>query len=380
MAKQKMLKSIPQNKINVKLLKHISIFKVKQINEYKQKIYLFGIPVLKLEYSNVIKVYVLGINLFQITSSLNKEQKQLLEHLKARDENILYEIAGEFNLKGNNIKLPHILSLEESLKLIMEQRLSVARLGDAEFNLMLGTENVEHKYWKIKPNKKLQDKLANTITSQNNKLLVCLWNFMGSLEAFNEYGKNVALEYMPYLRPKLEKYLTKEVYGNAFISRPYMIYKDKSKAGYIFDIWKKIWNKRNVVIVEGEFTKFGLGNDLLNNTISVKRIICPSTNAWAKYEEIKASCLKQPKDTLFLLALGITATVLAADLAAAGFQAIDIGHLDIEYEWYKSGAELPEKVNGKQTNDAAINSGIAVSDIPIKEIKTLQKTIIDIIE
>lgn len=41
---------------------------------------------------------------------------------------------------------------------------------------------------------------------------------------------------------------------------------------------------------------------------------------------------------MILVALGPTATVLTYDLAKWGYQAIDIGHIDIEYEWFLQGA------------------------------------------
>ena len=37
---------------------------------------------------------------------------------------------------------------------------------------------------------------------------------------------------------------------------------------------------------------------------------------------------------LVLTAIGPTATVLAYDLSNKGYQAIDIGNLDVEYEWF----------------------------------------------
>ena len=37
---------------------------------------------------------------------------------------------------------------------------------------------------------------------------------------------------------------------------------------------------------------------------------------------------------MIIIALGPTATVLAYDLAKEGYQALDMGHFDIEYEWY----------------------------------------------
>ena len=57
------------------------------------------------------------------------------------------------------------------------------------------------------------------------------------------------------------------------------------------------------------------------------------------YEEIFKEITKQDKSKLILIALGPTATVLAYDLSKAGYQAIDIGHIDIEYEWFLQGAK-----------------------------------------
>ena len=58
------------------------------------------------------------------------------------------------------------------------------------------------------------------------------------------------------------------------------------------------------------------------------------------------------KDDLILLALGQTATVLAYDLAKLGFQAIDLGHIDIEYEWYLRGATEKIAIPDKFTNES----------------------------
>ena len=50
--------------------------------------------------------------------------------------------------------------------------------------------------------------------------------------------------------------------------------------------------------------------------------------------------------------MGQTATALAYDLAKEGFWAIDIGHLDIEYEWFLRKAKDKIKIAGKHVNEA----------------------------
>lgn len=56
-------------------------------------------------------------------------------------------------------------------------------------------------------------------------------------------------------------------------------------------------------------------------------------------------------DDLILIALGHTATVLAYDLSKLGYQAIDIGHIDIEYEWLRMGAKRKMPVPNKYVNE-----------------------------
>ncbi len=67
------------------------------------------------------------------------------------------------------------------------------------------------------------------------------------------------------------------------------------------------------------------------------------------YDEI-LSAVKQYADanTLVLISLGPTATVLAYDLAMAGIQALDIGQLDNEYEWYLRNAAGRIEIPGKR--------------------------------
>ena len=55
---------------------------------------------------------------------------------------------------------------------------------------------------------------------------------------------------------------------------------------------------------------------------------------------------------MILLALGPTATILAYDLSVMGYQAIDIGHIDVEYEWFKLGTREKIPLKGKYVNEA----------------------------
>ena len=90
-----------------------------------------------------------------------------------------------------------------------------------------------------------------------------------------------------------------------------------------------------------------MGNDLFNNTKSIKRILCPAVNAFNVYQKIINQVKKIDKSNLILLALGPTSTVLAYDLDKLGYRAIDVGHIDIEYEWFLRNATKKIQINNK---------------------------------
>ena len=93
-------------------------------------------------------------------------------------------------------------------------------------------------------------------------------------------------------------------------------------------------------------------NDLLNNANSIKRILVPAEEAYNKYDKIYKEAIKMDKKNLILIAAGPTATVLAYDLSKLGYQAVDIGHIDIEYEWFKLGTDDRVPIKGKYVNEA----------------------------
>ena len=86
----------------------------------------------------------------------------------------------------------------------------------------------------------------------------------------------------------------------------------------------------------------------MKEACSISRILCPLQNAWNRYEEILEAVLeKVPKTALICISLGPCATVLAYDLAKNGYQALDIGQLDNEYEWYLRGVKKRIAIQGK---------------------------------
>ena len=196
------------------------------------------------------------------------------------------------------------------------------------------------------------------------------------MEWATDNARKYWMKYLNLNRSKIYKIINmNKIYYDTQVTRLYIDIKDKSKVENRFNLVKSLWNNREVVIVEGEKSRLGIGNDLFNGCKSIERIICPSINAFSKYDEILKEVKKQDKSKLILIALGPTATILAYDLANAGYQAIDIGHIDIEYEWYLM--KVKEKCPVKNKYIGEINGGDCVEDILDKK---YNKQIIKIIK
>ena len=247
---------------------------------------------------------------------------------------------------------PTVRSAEEAIELVANQGKSLARFGDGEFSTIAG--RVRHKF-QSQVDEALSQRLLEVLNSDEPDLLVGIANNYGSLEAYTRQAKREIRRYLqPSVRKEhLELLSLGKIYYDAYVTRPYIMYADNmtDAPANRFDMLKTIWQDRDCVVVEGNMTKVGEGNDLLSNARSVEKIIGPAENAFNEYDRIMYQCMKQPKDKLFLLALGPTATVLAYDLCKAGYQAVDIGHLDLEYEWFLRGQGVRTEVPGKYNNE-----------------------------
>gem|GEM_PF-4136669 len=66
---------------------------------------------------------------------------------------------------------------------------------------------------------------------------------------------------------------------------------------------------------------------------------------------ILAAARQATRDTLILVALGPAGKLLVSDLHGIGYQVIDVGHLDIEYEWFLRKVTREIRVSGKYVNE-----------------------------
>lgn len=245
--------------------------------------------------------------------------------------------------------LPKVLSIEETIKKIIDERLSLARFGDGEFLYIIDKLSLPFQDY----NYKLANSLKTLLKIDDTRILVGLPIGYYSLKELNRESQLTWRSQIVWIYPRLRKYLNlNKIYANASISRLYIEYEDIKLSRNYFEMIKGIWQGKDIIIVEGEKSRLGVGNDLFENAKTVKRILAPAVNAYEKFTELIDRVSTEARDKLILLALGPTAKPLAYELTKLGFQVVDIGNLDIEYEWYLRGAKEKIKIPGKYTSEA----------------------------
>lgn len=272
-----------------------------------------------------------------------------------------------------------IMNQEKTLDYILKNRCSIARYGDGEFGIMLDNCGIKFQPY----SKELSEKLTDVIRcdSLRRDLLICIPETMNDTSKNTEASREFWINWEKKNQKKIVKYIRKNLpkryrFGDTQITRPYMGCADLGRTKRVFGKLKKIWYKRNILIVEGEKSRLGVGNDLFCQANRIRRILAPAENAFSVYDKIKKIVLEEYKnDEVVLLALGPTATILAADLSKNGVWALDVGHVDIEYEWFLRGAKTKIPIKSKYVNEAV--DGDDVKDISDKR---YEKEIIKIIK
>lgn len=251
----------------------------------------------------------------------------------------------------------NILNSMDSIQYIIDNHCSVSRYGDGEFSVMWGGGNGFQF-----PNERLAKALIEVLSSDLTNHINAIPLTLKDLSNLRDYPYFFWSHYTGRSYWRLRKYLSfNKKYLNSLFTRFYMDYVDKSNCEKQFKLIKSIWNNKDIVIVEGNQTRSGIGNDLYDNAKSIKRILGPAKNAIDKYDEMLNAIKNHvDKEQLILLSYGMTATVLAYDLANLGYWAIDLGHIDLEYEWFLRNAKNKETIDGKFTNE--VNNGDKVAE------------------
>lgn len=242
---------------------------------------------------------------------------------------------------------PIVRSSEQALGRLKDGCTSMSRLGDGEFLIIFG-RGIRYQSYDAKLAMRLREVLRSNVEDH----IVCVRDVFGDEPGWTADHRTYWVKHLALYRHRyLQSMDLGKVYYEASATRIFSRLGDRKLALQEYEEWRKLWEGKDVVFIEGAATKMGVGNDLFSNTKSIKRIVGPATNAYAYYDSLLKAAVRQDESSLFLLALGPAATVLAHDLARRGIRALDVGHIDVEYEWMRMGA-TNVVVEGKYVNEA----------------------------
>lgn len=284
-------------------------------------------------------------------------RKKIKEFLYIKRNEILLNY---FQKKRWNIK-----TTRETIERIV-QGYSISRYGDGEFNIIFRKKSINFQEYDLE----LSNYLKEILNSSLPKHLVAIPRTLIEIKNLKDNEKYFWSRYYLKQKKKLKENISnKKVYFDSMISRFYMPYiKFEENIKDIENLINYFSNKK-ILIIEGENTRFGLGNSLLKDALEIQRVILPDKNGFKKYKIILDFVLNNfTKDNIILIALGPTATVLAYEFCKNGYQALDIGHMDVEYEWYLLKAKRKIDLQYKSVNEV---SGVKEKEILDKNLEKL---------
>ena len=170
-----------------------------------------------------------------------------------------------------------IYNEDETLNEIINKNKSIARYGDGEFLLILGEKIGFQEY---DPN--LARRLLKILNIREKNLLIGI-NLPYKIKILNSFIEVTKKYYRSLFRKykyKFSKFLLNKEYYSSRITRFYIDLKSKSNVPKYIKKLEKIWDKKDILIIEGNKSRLGIGNNLFDNSNSIQRIICPSINAF----------------------------------------------------------------------------------------------------
>lgn len=257
----------------------------------------------------------------------------------------------EKGILHNRIK---VHTIDETIDELLHTNKSMVRFGDGEIVMIKGGDLMLQK-----ASPEIAKGLADILSYTYDDLLVTIPGIFETLSDHRKASQQFWKDHLLFCRKTYETYCNADrVYYTTFVSRCYYYAKDRSNCGRWFAKIRKIWENKDVVVVEGTKTHNGVGNDLLDTASSIERIICPPRDAYAAIPQILKACETYDKDRLFLMSVGVAAKFLTLELFQKGYRVLDIGNMDMEYEWYVR--QTPDKcrlskhdVEGEEANREA---------------------------
>lgn len=276
----------------------------------------------------------------QFTRQNQLLSEQLTENKKIRWES--WTTRREVEILRRAVSSPILDEVEEfarhrqlgfisTIEAIRDHKLSFARFGDGELQMML-REDYKLAFQRNSPELRaaLRGVLADAAT--NDALLIGFPHVHRDVQ-----WSTVWADIWGQVR---ELFAPIRSLGNTHVSRP-AFFRATGQAGV--DAWKTLWDGREVQVVAGVGSRFDLVPALFDNAARITFVDSVPKDGFADVARLADKIASSPAD-LTLTALGPAGTILASELSKVGKQTIDVGHISASYENVFEGGAWPEQI------------------------------------
>lgn len=256
-----------------------------------------------------------------------------IKYLKGGLDFVKYEIADDLP----NLFIPKILTAEETVDNIINNKRSIARFGDGEFLLI---KNIGISFQKA--DKHLSERLTDVLTTKIEGLDIGLpYSMCHSTGGQDEFSKHFTRTFWGHNTDWVVNLLDKNrIYANTgFTILPDTIEK--------YNHIREIWQNRDITVICGDRVIQKVKHNVFDNAKTIDYIFAPTVNAFAEYDDILSRAKKVSRDRLICIILGPTATVLAYDMTKLGYQALDLGHIVKSYDSFPENHEHTQEFLAK---------------------------------
>ena len=229
----------------------------------------------------------------------------------------------------DRVSVPVIHDPVETLDMLVSSSKSFVRIGDGELKILEG-ESIPFQ----DADPLLARRLSETIAKPLPNLEIGFsWVYFHPDTIMQQYLRAYNWQYLRTNKDILLKYIdyNREYYAAEITQLYQMFNNDFDFEGY-FSLFKKMWDREDIVLVCGDKTFNGIKHDIFDNAASIIKIEGPSTNAWSHYDSILGKVMNAAKNKMVFVILGPAGKVLVYDLVKSGVRAIDVGHIAKDYD------------------------------------------------
>ena len=223
-----------------------------------------------------------------------------------------------------SLRLPKILSNDETVDYLVKTDKSIARFGDGEVSLL---RNISIPFQSANP--LLAERLMEVLTSPKNNIVIGITD---RIQTSTRDENAVSRDFLRSFWGENAYWFIKQLDLNyTYMNARFTILPESEEK---IDNIRNLWRDNDITVIAGDRVFKNIQYNIFDCAKSIEYIYAPTIDAFNVYDEIFKKACSIDKNRLVCIILGPTATVLAYDLAQLGYRALDLGHIVKSYDLY----------------------------------------------